>query len=296
MSAARMPRDASEPLDVTIALDAPARRAARDADRAARVPAGLEQGRVHPRDRAAHDPLLPHRQGRQHRSSATRGCCWRPTRHTSRTSRSSPEWQRHKLATRLLLDAGSRGIVARGATGADARGARRATTARKELYRRFGFAPAGMRKLYYRDPDEDGLIMWAHDIDSPAYVTRLASIEAEVPGTHVRRRRGVDSDGGVTVDVDPRPASSASRRSCDETAAAVVMGGDERAVVGRVEPGRPPRPLRRRRARDRGPGARRDAHAGRRAGDRRGGHRRRPHRRGRRHRRPRASSGRCSSA
>jgi hypothetical protein len=39
-----------------------------------------------------------------------------------------------------------------------------------------------MRKLYYRDPDEDGLIMWAHDIDSPAYVTRLAGIEAEVNG------------------------------------------------------------------------------------------------------------------
>ena len=50
---------------------------------------------------------------------------------------------------------------------------------------RFGFAPAGMRKLYYRDPDEDGLIMWAHDIDEPAYLSRLRAIETEIPGTTV---------------------------------------------------------------------------------------------------------------
>ena len=52
------------------------------------------------------------------------------------------------------------------------------------------------------------------------------------------------------------------RDSCDETAAAVVVGGTRRAVLGGVEPGRPARPLRRRRARDRQPGPRRAAHAG----------------------------------
>ena len=62
----------------------------------------------------------------------------------------------------------------------------------QELYRRFGFAPAGMRKLYYRDPDEDGLIMWAHDIDEPAYLTRLASDRDRDPRHHRRRRRGVE--------------------------------------------------------------------------------------------------------
>ncbi len=55
----------------------------------------------------------------------------------------------------------------------------------QDLYRRFGFVPAGMRKLYYRDPDEDGLIMWAHDIDQPAYVTRLRSIEADIAGSTI---------------------------------------------------------------------------------------------------------------
>ena len=59
--------------------------------------------------------------------------------------------------------------------------------------------------------------------------------------------------------------------SCDETAAAVVDGGRDGAVVGGEQPGRPARPLRRRRARDRQPGPRRAARAGDRPGPRRGG-------------------------
>lgn len=48
------------------------------------------------------------------------------------------------------------------------------------LYRRFGYAPAGVRKNYYSDEGEDGLVMWAHDIQAPEHAARLASIEAEV--------------------------------------------------------------------------------------------------------------------
>jgi ribosomal-protein-alanine N-acetyltransferase len=52
------------------------------------------------------------------------------------------------------------------------------------LYRRFGFAPAGARKAYYPAegdvPAEDALVMWAHDIDRPAYAERLAALEAEL--------------------------------------------------------------------------------------------------------------------
>lgn len=36
------------------------------------------------------------------------------------------------------------------------------------LYRRFGFAPVGVRKQYYVD-NVDALIMWVHDIDSHEY-------------------------------------------------------------------------------------------------------------------------------
>ena len=46
------------------------------------------------------------------------------------------------------------------------------------LYRRFGFAPAGIRKGYYAEVGEDAVIMWAHDIDGPEYAERLAGIEA----------------------------------------------------------------------------------------------------------------------
>jgi [ribosomal protein S18]-alanine N-acetyltransferase len=51
-------------------------------------------------------------------------------------------------------------------------------TAAIALYQRFGFAPGGVRPRYYPDNDEDALIMWAHDIDTAAYGTRLAELGA----------------------------------------------------------------------------------------------------------------------
>lgn len=48
----------------------------------------------------------------------------------------------------------------------------------QSLYRRFGMAPVGLRKNYYRD--EDALIMWAHDIDSPEYDARLVEIREQL--------------------------------------------------------------------------------------------------------------------
>lgn len=46
----------------------------------------------------------------------------------------------------------------------------------KALYRRFGYAPVGVRAGYYAD-GEDALIMWVHDIDAAAHAQRLAAIE-----------------------------------------------------------------------------------------------------------------------
>jgi ribosomal-protein-alanine N-acetyltransferase len=46
----------------------------------------------------------------------------------------------------------------------------------KALYRRFGYAPVGVRKGYYAD-GEDALIMWVHDIDAAAHAQRLAAVE-----------------------------------------------------------------------------------------------------------------------
>ena len=46
------------------------------------------------------------------------------------------------------------------------------------LYRRFGFAPEGVRPRYYRSPTEDALILWARGIGRPAYQRRLEAIRA----------------------------------------------------------------------------------------------------------------------
>jgi ribosomal-protein-alanine N-acetyltransferase len=51
------------------------------------------------------------------------------------------------------------------------------------MYRRFGYAPAGIRKNYYSESNEDALVMWAHDTDLPAYAERLDAIERELVGT-----------------------------------------------------------------------------------------------------------------
>jgi ribosomal-protein-alanine N-acetyltransferase len=88
----------------------------------------------------------------------------------------APEHQHLGLGTELLLHAisvalgeGTRHISLEVA----------ASNARAQaLYRRFGFAPVGVRKGYYPLTGEDALVMWAYDIDSPVYRQRLDSIEA----------------------------------------------------------------------------------------------------------------------
>lgn len=52
---------------------------------------------------------------------------------------------------------------------------RASSTGAQELYRRFGFAPAGVRKRYY-EQTEDAIVMWCHDIDGPGYAARLEGL------------------------------------------------------------------------------------------------------------------------
>ncbi len=42
----------------------------------------------------------------------------------------------------------------------------------QELYRQFGFAPAGIRPKYYENT-EDAIVMWRHDIDTPEFAAEL---------------------------------------------------------------------------------------------------------------------------
>jgi len=99
-----------------------------------------------------------------------------------------PAWHRHKVGTRMLLNLGRE---------ARRRNARHLTLEvrvtnepAQAMYRKFGFHPAGIRKNYYVETNEDALVMWAEDIDTAAYVERLAKIEAGVPGTTVVEQVG----------------------------------------------------------------------------------------------------------
>lgn len=47
----------------------------------------------------------------------------------------------------------------------------------QELYRQFGFAPGGIRPRYYQELNEDALIMWAHDVNTPGYADRLEGLD-----------------------------------------------------------------------------------------------------------------------
>ncbi len=47
----------------------------------------------------------------------------------------------------------------------------------QELYRNFGFVPAGVRKNYYENV-EDAIVMWCHDIQLDAYRRRLDRLGA----------------------------------------------------------------------------------------------------------------------
>lgn len=52
---------------------------------------------------------------------------------------------------------------------------RASNTAAQELYRRFGFSPAGVRRRYYENT-EDAIVMWCHDIRSAEYAERLQQL------------------------------------------------------------------------------------------------------------------------
>jgi len=89
-----------------------------------------------------------------------------------------PAWHRRGIATLLLLDL-ARAAVALGVKDLTLE-VRVSNTPAQALYRRFGFAPAGVRRNYYAETNEDAIVMWAHDVDAETYARRLAGIEARL--------------------------------------------------------------------------------------------------------------------
>jgi ribosomal-protein-alanine N-acetyltransferase len=90
-----------------------------------------------------------------------------------------PAHHRHKIGTRLML------TLARQAQTAGAKNltleVRVSNRGAQAMYTGFGFAPVGMRQRYYEGV-EDAIVMWANEIDSPAYRERLDTIEQALPG------------------------------------------------------------------------------------------------------------------
>ena len=99
-----------------------------------------------------------------------------------------PAWQRHGIATRLMVALVRESLV-RGAQHMTLE-VRVSNKEAQDLYRRFGYAPVGVRKNYYPETNEDALVMWVHDVDSPEYAQLLAGLEARVPGETVYEMRG----------------------------------------------------------------------------------------------------------
>jgi ribosomal-protein-alanine N-acetyltransferase len=90
-----------------------------------------------------------------------------------------PTWHGRQVATRLVLELCRH--ARRTATPALTLEVRVGNERAVSLYRRFGFAPAGVRKNYYAETNEDALVMWAHDVGSDGYGQRLDAIAAALP-------------------------------------------------------------------------------------------------------------------
>jgi ribosomal-protein-alanine N-acetyltransferase len=90
----------------------------------------------------------------------------------------APEWQRHGIGRRLLLQL-AREALERSAQHLTLE-VRVSNLGAQNLYHEFGFAPAGIRKNYYAEVNEDGIVMWAHDIDTEIYRRRLDTIEGRI--------------------------------------------------------------------------------------------------------------------
>jgi ribosomal-protein-alanine N-acetyltransferase len=86
---------------------------------------------------------------------------------------SAPAQHRRGVATRLLAELAWEAI-ARDCQALTLE-VRVSNTGAQALYRKFGFAPVGIRQKYYENV-EDAIVMWCHDIAEPAYRQRLTEL------------------------------------------------------------------------------------------------------------------------
>jgi ribosomal-protein-alanine N-acetyltransferase len=95
------------------------------------------------------------------------------------TIATAPTHQRSGVATTLIIDAITT-LLAGGVKHLSLEVAANNDPA-QSLYRRFGFAPVGVRKNYYPVTGQDALVMFAYDIDSAEYAQRLDELGQHRP-------------------------------------------------------------------------------------------------------------------
>jgi ribosomal-protein-alanine N-acetyltransferase len=99
-----------------------------------------------------------------------------------------PDWKQRRIATRLMLVLATRAVAAGAA--ALTLEVRPSNAPAIALYQRFGFVPVGARKNYYRETNEDALVMWATDVQSPEYAARLEAIATDLPTATIEEEWG----------------------------------------------------------------------------------------------------------
>jgi ribosomal-protein-alanine N-acetyltransferase len=102
------------------------------------------------------------------------------------TIATAPAYQRGGVATALIVDTmgtlrtmGIRQVSLEVAANNDAA---------QSLYRRFGFAPVGVRKNNNPVTGQDALVMWVYDVDTDEYADRLRELAARAAPTGTDKR------------------------------------------------------------------------------------------------------------
>jgi len=87
----------------------------------------------------------------------------------------APTARRHGLGTKLLCELARESTRRRCA--AVTLEVRMGNLAAQNLYRKFGFVGAGVRRNYYPETGEDALIMWLHGLQTAEVQARLKALE-----------------------------------------------------------------------------------------------------------------------
>ena len=96
-----------------------------------------------------------------------------------------PRYRGRKIGDKLMLGM-MEDAIARGATRATLE-VREKNVVAQNLYRKYGFREAAVRKKYYTDNQENAVIMWADEIRSPAYRERLVELRRQLYRAHDER-------------------------------------------------------------------------------------------------------------